>query len=745
MTSMSRQRTPVESVVHGLDLVAAVWQGLWLVSVVLGVMGHRVTAPDGAIMLAAAGWVFFVATRWIGAQSVSLRRVARDVNLLALALTVIALIVSAQNPQELERGSDAANVFAVMLGLLLPTRVALPIVVLVGIAEFGFLRGSSQVLDPGNPVSSDLLSMAYLLALGSSAGLARLAVIRAAHRADVAQDRARQRNLEALSTQSVTETLNTAERKMHETVLNSLTAIGTGLIPIDQRVRERAREAADVLAQLAHGSSLTVSHSGVGLREILMQEVSRAEADGIEVQWNPGDFSDEVLPERVAAAFHLAVAEALRNVLRHAQTDHAQLRAVQIADQEIVGVEILDDGVGIVPAAPHGFGLRESVYGSLASIGGTASVQPNPKGAGTTVRLTWQRAGALDLPFKEILNAFVTPILTILWVFTLMRVIVGSQESTLTGVTLAAFVLYTALVLMILISSRRGSVTGGTVLLTSFAAPMIYVLQQLSTGRFGNPEPIEWSSEAVVSLFLVVIAVGPWWTFIPVAGMWLLMQGSVLTEVLAPGFVILVAALIFSISWRRSVAKYWAAMQREMSERASVQASSESAARIQRRHEFLRSGQARILLMSIAQGQVDPAASEVRAACIREEQLLRSLMRLDPERSPMDVFAHDVARACYAEGVPFSLDFSPPDIAVDSSVLQDVQSEILGLLREATPDSQARMSMRREGEQWMIRFLMNGVPDSVNMAWQWTSVMEPPGSERSWLLEWRMASEAGNH
>jgi signal transduction histidine kinase len=744
VSSASRQRNPVESVVHGLDLVAGVWQGLWLLSVVLASVGKPITVSTGLLLLAGAGWAFFFATRWMAVERLSIQRAARDVNLLTMGITVAMLIATAQTTIQLEQGSDAANVFAVMLGLLIPTRVALPLIVLVGLAELVFLWVNEQVLDSANPEWSYLLAMAYLVALGSSASLARLAVLRAAKRALAAQERAHQQNLQALSTQAVTETLNTAERKMHETVLNSLTAIGTGLIPIDQRVRERAREAADVLTQLAHGSSFLVPQTGGGLRSIVQQEVSRAQADGISVQWDPADFTDDAVPERVAAAFHLAIAEAFRNVLMHARTDHVQVRAPLARGSKAIGVEIIDDGVGIDPAAPRGFGLRESVFGSLAVIGGKASVQPNPSHSGTIVRLEWEPLDRYaDLPFPQILQAFVTPILAIIWVFTLLRIIVGWQVSALTMITFVAFALYTALVLFIILRARRGGVTGGIALLISFVAPMVYVLQQLPAETSGNP--VEWSSEAVVSLFLVIIAVGPWWTFIPVAGMWLLMQGNVVTEILAPGFIILVAALIFSVSWRRSAAKYVVAMQQEGDERASALAMSESAARIQRRYEFLRSGQARLLLGNIAEGGVDPASPAVREACLREEQLLRCLMRLDPERSPIDVFACDVARASYAHRIPLSLDFTPPDINVDCDELEAVRSEVFELFREATADSHARMSVRQEDEQWIVRFLMSGVPASVTMKWQWTHIMELPGSERTWLLEWRMPSETGNH
>lgn len=63
-------------------------------------------------------------------------------------------------------------------------------------------------------------------------------------------------------------------------------------------------------------------------------------------------------------------------------------------DAIAVVVEVTDDGPGFDPAGvpPHRYGLRESIRGRMAAVGGRAEVRSAP-GAGTTIRLEWPGVG----------------------------------------------------------------------------------------------------------------------------------------------------------------------------------------------------------------------------------------------------------------------------------------------------------------------------------------------------------------
>jgi signal transduction histidine kinase len=92
---------------------------------------------------------------------------------------------------------------------------------------------------------------------------------------------------------------------------------------------------------------------------------------------------DERLPENVEAAAYFVASEALTNVARYAQAQHAWI-TVERQDGQLV-VEIADDGVGGAdPSA--GSGLR-GLADRLAVLDGELEVA-SPPGGGTTVRAT---------------------------------------------------------------------------------------------------------------------------------------------------------------------------------------------------------------------------------------------------------------------------------------------------------------------------------------------------------------------
>jgi hypothetical protein len=96
------------------------------------------------------------------------------------------------------------------------------------------------------------------------------------------------------------------------------------------------------------------------------------------------------VPADVAEAFSAAAAEALENVVRHAETARAK---VTLRDRgDVVMVTVSDDGRGFDAAEVPDttFGLREDLAGRIAAAGGTASVESAP-GAGTVVLFEWRR------------------------------------------------------------------------------------------------------------------------------------------------------------------------------------------------------------------------------------------------------------------------------------------------------------------------------------------------------------------
>jgi hypothetical protein len=96
------------------------------------------------------------------------------------------------------------------------------------------------------------------------------------------------------------------------------------------------------------------------------------------------------LPRRVLTALVDAVAEALTNVVRHSGTTTAQVRVEPVGAGVVV--KVLDGGRGFDPATvpAHRRGLRESIRGRMAAVGGDALIETRP-GDGVHVTLRWPR------------------------------------------------------------------------------------------------------------------------------------------------------------------------------------------------------------------------------------------------------------------------------------------------------------------------------------------------------------------
>jgi hypothetical protein len=106
--------------------------------------------------------------------------------------------------------------------------------------------------------------------------------------------------------------------------------------------------------------------------------------------------AEVAVPAAVGAAFAGAVAEALRNVVRHAGVVRVSLRAWSA--HGLVRVELADDGRGFDPARvpAHRRGLCESVVARMSQVGGSAAITSRP-GAGTRIVLQWP-TGPADPP-----------------------------------------------------------------------------------------------------------------------------------------------------------------------------------------------------------------------------------------------------------------------------------------------------------------------------------------------------------
>ena len=101
------------------------------------------------------------------------------------------------------------------------------------------------------------------------------------------------------------------------------------------------------------------------------------------------NFGSDRLESKLEGAIYRIVQEALNNVKRHSQTDHASVQLSQ--ENGALRVVVRDEGVGFDPTQvmPDRFGLR-GIYERARLFGGEARIESEP-GEGTTVSVQLPR------------------------------------------------------------------------------------------------------------------------------------------------------------------------------------------------------------------------------------------------------------------------------------------------------------------------------------------------------------------
>jgi signal transduction histidine kinase len=254
--------------------------------------------------------------------------------------------------------------------------------------------------------SSAAVSAAVLVAIAAAAWCARLLLERGAFAADATLATADREAREQRVALSRTTERREHERLLHDTVLNTLTAIGraSGADPggadPGQLVGRCRRDVALLQYVLSDpGDPAKVAGRPFGGLLIGIEAAAiEMGARGLEVHV---EVADRVcgrvapvtpVPGQVAVALAYAVREALVNVATHAGTGEAWVD-MSLAGPPADGgvrVTIRDAGVGFDPSTvdPARLGLRRSIAERVADLGGRASVRSQP-GGGTVVDLYW--------------------------------------------------------------------------------------------------------------------------------------------------------------------------------------------------------------------------------------------------------------------------------------------------------------------------------------------------------------------
>ena len=311
------------------------------------------------------------------------------------------------------RGDTTSWLYMALVGQLFvpawlaPAASAAPLAL---ISAAAYLAGTAvtPAVRPGG--SSAAVSAALLVAVAAAAWFARLMLERSAMTADAtlaAADREAREQRVALSR---TTERREHERLLHDTVLNTLTAIGRPGRPgrpeagvLEGRCRRDVALLQYALSDAGDPAKVAGRPFGgllIGIEAAAIEVRARGLEVHVAVARQPQEPSVPAgpVPGQVAVAMAYAVREALVNVATHAGTGQAwvdvSLAGPPAADRG-VRVTVRDAGAGFDPAAvdPARLGLRRSIIERVADLGGRASVRSRP-GEGTVVNLYWPASAA---------------------------------------------------------------------------------------------------------------------------------------------------------------------------------------------------------------------------------------------------------------------------------------------------------------------------------------------------------------
>ena len=239
----------------------------------------------------------------------------------------------------------------------------------------GVYRPAAAML-PGGALDIQL-SMLLCIIAGAGILITKVEFVRLWRRSDARTRRAFRRAARAQRSRQRVLARTAAERAIHETVLNTLTAISMG-VGTDRpgEIREACAIDLQKLDEIPGPLPQPTASSAVEAA------LDRAATIGLRCQVI-GESTHE-LDTFTAWALRDSVAEALLNVSRHSGVMRAN---IEITEHRGTTVIVRDEGRGLKASRHESFGLSRSIRQSLLDVGGEARIQSEPT-SGTTVILS---------------------------------------------------------------------------------------------------------------------------------------------------------------------------------------------------------------------------------------------------------------------------------------------------------------------------------------------------------------------
>jgi len=700
--------TALAGVHRGLVSTALLWQPLWVLTQ-SSLWPTAQPGPAPIVALAAVGisWVLLLATH-LTRRSV---RWPVRISIATLLMATLAVNVAQLRSTTPDFGpvAEMAGLAAGIAGLLLSRRWGVVWTILLLIP---LIRDALTAPDAGSRFP---VLLAYVLALGLSAVAVRWALERNAAAADAASDALFAAERQRFTAQQVERSLRETERRLHETVLNTLVAIGRGGLPDEGAgtgFRARCVESSRLLTSLR---GRTDQGEALRLTGDLASDVASATAQvrdvGADVEWELDAFA--TVPRDVYAAVRSGVAEALLNVARHAGARRVNVRSstTRRGADCWVRIEVSDDGAGFDTSTNGArFGITEAILSPMAEVGGTAAVEAEP-GQGTRVVLEWRDTTDPRPPTAVTPAALSVPLLATAGLYVLTIVAVTWSAAARPAVNALALATFAVAAGGLAVWTLRARLPWGAVGGVAVLGWVVYALQSVAAG---GQMSLEWSSSAVAVLFMVAAATGPRWSWLLLVAVWLVIQGDPLHEITQPGTALILVGALLGRSTRRNAALAGAHGR----ERREAEAARESA-RVQldllgRRYSALAVSRAPELLLGLAEGDLSAQDPAVRERAVREERFIRTVIGVDPSVDALHEVVSTLAQRAHGRGVLLDIDLaaSPhPGMALPVPFMEScewaMRHAAITLIVQGQPvGTTARLSSRAEGDDIVLRALV---------------------------------------
>jgi signal transduction histidine kinase len=351
------------------------WRSWWLG----GVAGGLVVVP------LALAWAHPRVSAWRG------RRAVEGALMLAAVIGLSVIALSAQQP--LTYMVFPAFIWAALRFGPQGATLAVTIGAVIAVLATSYELGAFVELSP----TDSALNLQLYIVFAALTTLCLAAIVSERRRAalELAESQRREGERAALERQRIARDLHdsvsqslfsttlhvrTAQRALELEQLDATGPVGEELSEIGQLTRGALAEMRALILELRPGA---LAEEGL-VAALTKQAAALSAREGLTIDVDGPD-AGLALELEVEEQLYRLGQEALANVVKHARASRAAVRIA--ADDDIVMIEVHDDGRGFDPAAvgPDHFGLR-SMRGRVADLGGRLEITSTP-GQGTVLRV----------------------------------------------------------------------------------------------------------------------------------------------------------------------------------------------------------------------------------------------------------------------------------------------------------------------------------------------------------------------